>query len=75
MPAPPTLSAPPPQLDWDEYEPASAEEFDLCPACCTAADHSVAQHISLVDEARAAQSRRDEALHRHARLVYETDRL
>ena len=75
MPA--TVSSPPhtPPTDRDEYEPADAGEFDRCPACSRGLDHWVEEHVRLADEATTAQGQRDEALYRHAALVYETDRL
>jgi len=62
-------------IGWDEYEPDDPREWDQCPFCRRGLEHSVGQHVHEVKEECERDLRREEALYRYARLVYETDRL
>ena len=61
-------------MQWDEYEPKSSDEFEVCGYCRMCEKHTVSQHKNAVKKARKAQCKREDSLYRYAQRVYDYDR-
>ena len=62
------------EQEWDDYEPQTSAEFEQCGLCRSCRNHTVADHKREIRRAQTAELHRQQALHRHARVVYDSDR-
>lgn len=58
-------------MDWEEYEPKDAREFDQCYFCRAGKEHTVKQHTQEVKRAQKEELKRENALYRTARKQYD----